>query len=105
MNLYTGYRKGGPTTKISMLELLEQLDTEYNRINNLGHWTKKEDSQVLALNVTISALQSQLSSLMSRYNSLHALIAQSSVLPSPTPGKEKLQKPPAKKLDDPEITT
>jgi hypothetical protein len=41
MNLYTDYRKGGATTKMSMLELLEQLDTEYNRINNLGRWTKK----------------------------------------------------------------
>jgi hypothetical protein len=105
INLYSDYRKGAPTTKLSMLELLELLDTEYNRINNLGHWIKKEDSQVLALNVTISNLQSQLSSLMSRYNSLHALVTQSSIPPPPTPGKEKLQKPPAKKPDDPEITT
>jgi hypothetical protein len=105
MNFYTDYRKGGPTTEMSMLELLEQLDTEYNRINNLGRWTKKEDSQVLALNVTISALQSQLSSLTSRYNNLHALVAQSSAPPPLIPGREKLQKPRAKKPDDPEITT
>jgi hypothetical protein len=105
MTLYTDYRKGGPTTNISMLELLQQLDSEYNRIINLGRWLKKDDSQVLALTTTISTLQLQLSSLTTRYNSLHALVAQSSVLPPPIPGKEKLQKPPAKKPEDPEITT
>jgi hypothetical protein len=36
IGLYTDYRKGSPTKSLSMLDLLEKLDTEYNRINNLG---------------------------------------------------------------------
>lgn len=70
MNLYTDYRKGGPTTH--HVRTSEQLDAECYRKTNLGHWVKKDDSQVLALTATISTLQSQLSSLMSQYNNLHA---------------------------------
>jgi hypothetical protein len=105
INLYTEYRKGGPTSRISMFELLDQLDTEYNCINNLGRWVKKDDSQVLALTSTISTLQSQLSSLMTQYKSLHALLANPTLQqPTPSPAKDKLQKPPPRKPDDPEIT-
>lgn len=43
-----------------MLELLDKLDDKYNRINNLGRWTKHADPRVLALTATISTLQSQL---------------------------------------------
>jgi hypothetical protein len=75
INLYADYRKGGATRSLSMLDLLDQLDLEYNRINNLGRWTKKEDSHVLALTATISTLQSKLSSLQTQYSSLHALVA------------------------------
>ncbi len=57
IGLYAEYRKGGPTKALSMLDLLDQFDTEYNRINNLGHWTKKEDSQILALSSSLQNLQ------------------------------------------------
>ncbi len=36
IGLYVDYRKGGPTKSLSMLDLLDQLDTEYNHINKLG---------------------------------------------------------------------
>jgi hypothetical protein len=36
IGLYTDYRKGGPTKALSMLNLLDLFDIEYNRINNLG---------------------------------------------------------------------
>jgi hypothetical protein len=80
----TEYRKGAPTSHISMLEFLEQLDTEYNRINNLGRWVKKDDSQVLALTSTISTLHSQLSSFMTKYKLFHALIANPTLQPTPS---------------------
>ncbi len=92
-NLYTDYRKGGPTQSLTMLELLDQLDIEYKCLTGLGRWAKKEDTQVLALTATISSLQSQLSSLTTKYCSLQALIAQPSPSPTP-PAKEKLQTPP-----------
>ena len=41
IDLYTDYLKGGPTKQLSMLDLLDKLDTEYNRINNLGRWVRK----------------------------------------------------------------
>jgi len=63
INLYADYRKGGPMRSMSMLELLDQLDIEYTRINNLGQWVKKDDSRILALMATISTLQTQLSTL------------------------------------------
>jgi hypothetical protein len=61
--LYADYRAGGRAKSYTMLELLDKLDGEYNRINNLGRWIKREDPQVLALTATISSLQSQLSTL------------------------------------------
>jgi len=86
-----------------MLELLDKLDDKYNRINNLGRWTKHADPRVLALTATISTLQSQLLIVKGEYGSLQALVAKS-VLPTPNPNGTKLQKPPPKKSGDPEIT-
>ena len=68
MTLYTDYRKGGPTQRISMLDLLDQLDLEYNRINNLGRWIKKEDTQILALTASFQDLQAKFTNLQSRYS-------------------------------------
>lgn len=34
--LYTDYRRNGPTKSLSMLELLDKFDIEYNRLQNLG---------------------------------------------------------------------
>jgi hypothetical protein len=65
---------------------------------------KKDDSQVLALTSMISTLHSQLSSLMTQYKSLHALIASPTLQPTPSLAKEKLQKPPPRKPEEPEIT-
>jgi hypothetical protein len=75
MTLYTDYRKGGPTQRISMLDLLDQLDLEYNRINNLGQWIKKEDTQILALTASFQDLQTKFANLQGRYSSLQALVA------------------------------
>jgi hypothetical protein len=38
----------GPTHSMTMIELLDKLDAEYNRINNFRRWVKKEDPQILA---------------------------------------------------------
>jgi hypothetical protein len=105
--LYTDYRNGGSTKNLTLLELLDKLDAEYNRINNLGRWIKKEDPQVLALTTTFSNLQSQLSTIKGQYGSLQALIAKSTTPTpiTPLPTTVKLQKPPPKQSSDPEITT
>jgi hypothetical protein len=103
--LYTDYRKGGPTKNITMLELLDKIDAEYNRIDNLGHWIKKEDPQVLALIATISNLQSQLPTIKNQYGSLQALLAKTKSPTTPSPTQTKLQKPLPKRPDEPEITT
>jgi hypothetical protein len=63
MTLYSGYRAGGPTKSISILDLLDKFDVEYTRINNLSRWTKRENPQILALTATISNLQSKLSNI------------------------------------------
>jgi hypothetical protein len=102
--LYADYRAGGCTKSLTMLELLDKLDGEYNRINNLGCWIKHVDPQVLALTATISNLQSQLSTLKGQYSSLQAFIAKSTLPPpTPTPTAIKLQKPPPKQPGEPEI--
>jgi hypothetical protein len=105
--LYADYRAGGRAKSYTMLELLDKLDGEYNRINNLGRWIKREDPQVLALTATISNLQSQLSTLKGQYGSLQALVARSTLpsppAPTPTPIIGKLQKPPPKQNSEPEI--
>jgi hypothetical protein len=109
IDLYSDYRKGGLTKQLSMLDLLDKLDTEYNRINNLGRWTKKEDSQLLALTASLQDLQNKFSSLQGRYSSLQALVAtkdSSTTTPTPTPTPllpPKLNKPPAHKEGEPEI--
>jgi hypothetical protein len=36
INLHSDYHARDPTQKLPMLELLDKIDTEYNRINNLG---------------------------------------------------------------------
>jgi hypothetical protein len=46
-----------------MLELLDKLDVEYNHINNLGCWTKKEDPQILALLSSFESLQTKFTAL------------------------------------------
>jgi hypothetical protein len=85
-----------------MLNLLDQLDNEYNRINNLGRWQKKEDTQLLALTTSLQSLQGQLSSLQSRYLALLAS-KDTPPQPSPTPTTTKLNKPPPRKGNEPEV--
>jgi hypothetical protein len=87
-----------------MLELLDKLDGEYNRINNLGRWTKHENPQILALTATISTLQSQLNSLKGQNSTLQSFIAKTKTPPIPNPSDStKLQKPPPKKEGESEI--
>jgi len=105
ISLYSDYRNNGPTKSLSLLDLLDKLDLEYNRLQNLGRWTKKEDSQLLALMSSFESLQTKFSSLQTKYSSLQAQIASKisdNVLPPPS--KPKLNKPPIKKPSDPEIT-
>jgi hypothetical protein len=102
IHLYSDYRKGGPTKQLSMLDLLDKLDTEYNRINNLGRWTKEEDPHLLALTASLQTLQSQFSSLTTKYQALVAAKDKSSIPGSPP--RQKLTKPPTKKANEPEIT-
>jgi hypothetical protein len=61
MTLYSDYRAGGLSKRMSILELLDKLDSEFNRINNFGRWTRKDSPQILALTFMIQNLQSQLS--------------------------------------------
>jgi hypothetical protein len=108
--LYADFRNNGSTKSLSMLQLLDKLDLEYTRINNLGCWIKKEDPQVLALTATISNLKSELSSIKHQYSSLHALVAKNtSTTPlletTPSSTHTQLQKPPPKQPSDPEIVT
>jgi hypothetical protein len=100
--LYTDYRKGGPTKQLSMLDLLDKIDTEYNRINNLGRWVRKEDPQILALTASLQTLQNQFSSLQGRYQALVASKDTQSTTPTPTP-PPKINKPPPKKDGEPEV--
>jgi hypothetical protein len=86
-----------------MFELLDQLDTEYTPINNLGHWIKKDEPQILALTAFLQKLQTDFSNLNHRYQ---ALIANKDTTnpTSPTPPiPPKINKPPAHKEGDPEI--
>lgn len=93
--LYADFRNNGPTKSLSMLQLLDKLDLEYNRINNLGRWIKREDPQVLALTANLQTLQSQFSTLQTQYSALMAKTSQ--------PPPERLQKPPAHKPGDSEV--
>lgn len=97
---YTNYRAGGFAKNLSMLDFLDRLDNEYNKINNLGRWTKKQDPQILALTASLKSLHSKFSSLQGKYQALVAMKTPTS--PTPTPN-QKLNKPPAYKEDDPEV--
>ena len=103
--LYTDYRNDGPTKSFSMLQLLDQLDNEYNRISTLGRWTKRESPEILALTATISNLQAELSSVKNKCNNFQALIARVNNPNTPQQPSTKLQKPPPKKANEPEVTT
>lgn len=84
-------------------ELLDKFNQEYNRLQNLGCWIEKEDSKMLALVSSFETLQDQFSSLQSKYSALQAQLTKKTSDTPPTP-KSKLNKPPAKKPDDPEVT-
>jgi hypothetical protein len=88
-----------------MLDLLDQFDTEYTRISNLGRWVKKDDGQLLALTASLHDLQNKFSSLQGHYTSLQALVASKDTSPTPTPTttNTKLNKPPPRKEGDPEV--
>jgi hypothetical protein len=101
INLYSDYCKGSPTKSLPMLDLLDQFDTEYTRINNLGRWNNKENPQILALTASLQQLQGQFSSLQNRYITL-ITSKDTSLTPTPTPTATKLNKPPPRKADEPE---
>lgn len=75
ISLYSDFKNGGPTKHISMLDLLDKLDIEYNRLNNLNRWTKKEDTQMLALLSSFKSLQTKFNNLHRKYSSLQASIS------------------------------
>jgi len=57
ISLYSNYRNNWPTKTLPLLDLLDKLDLEYNRLQNLGRWIKKKDSQLLALMSSFETLQ------------------------------------------------
>jgi hypothetical protein len=96
--LYADFHNNGTTKSLSMLQLLDKLDLDYNRINNLGHWIKRDDPQVLALTASLSTLQTQFSTLKNQYQ---ASVATSN---QPQPQQDRIQKPPTHKIGEPEVT-
>jgi hypothetical protein len=84
--------KHGPTASPSLLDLLDDLDAEYSKINNLGRWKTPKDSQLLALMANFSHLQKECTS-------LKALLAAKDIKPPPT----GIKKPPKWKEGDPEV--
>jgi len=96
--LYTDYRNDGPTSNMTMLELLDQFDTEYTRLDNLGRWTKQEDHNMLALLSSFQTLQAQFNNLKAEHTALQAQHK-----PPPNGNRTKLNKPPPKKPNDPEV--
>ncbi len=98
ITLYTDYRKDGPTSTLTMLELLDQFDVEYTRLANLGHWVKKEDNTMLALLSSLQSLQSKFTALHSDYIALQAQNQNNT-----KNNRQKLNKPPPKKENDPEV--
>jgi hypothetical protein len=70
--LYSDYRKDGPTSKLSLLDILDHFDVEYTRLHNLGHWIKKENPQMLALMPSFQNLQAKFASLQSSFIALQA---------------------------------
>ncbi len=89
----------------SLLDQLDKLDLEYNRLQNLGRWTKKEDSQLLALVSSFLSLQTKFSSLQTKYSSLQAQFASKHPDNAPPPmPRPKLNIPLIKKPSDPKTT-
>ena len=63
-NLYREYRSGGASSRWTMLELLDELDNEYTRINSLNRWEKgSQGSEILALTAELSKLKSSFAKL------------------------------------------
>jgi hypothetical protein len=55
IGLYREYRSGGSASKWTMLELLDNLDTEYVRIKSLNRWDKGgQNSEILALTAELT---------------------------------------------------
>jgi hypothetical protein len=101
--LYTDYRNDGPTKSLTMLQLLDKLDSEYKRIHILRRWERKQDPEILALTATISSLKSELSTFKSNY----ALLVKANTSNNPTQGSMipnlRLEKPPPRQSGTPEI--
>jgi hypothetical protein len=86
-----------------MLELLDQFDLEYKSLQNFGRWAKKEDSKMLALISSFQTLQDKFTSLQSKYTALQAHVTKKNSDTPPT-NKQKMNKPPPKKSDNPVVT-
>ena len=57
-NLYREYRSVWALSQWSMLEILDELDNEYTRINSLNRWEKgAQGSEILALTAELSTLR------------------------------------------------
>jgi hypothetical protein len=95
------FRNNGPTRSLSLLDLLDQLDTEYTRINNLGRWSKPDDPQVLALMANFTSLRSNYSTLQKECASLRALLASKDQTQPPPTGSTN--KPSKWKPGEPEV--
>jgi hypothetical protein len=81
--IYDEYRNGGKAQSWTMLELLDRLDVEYNRIFSLGRWETGKNAEILALTAQIASLTQSMALLASPQNS------------NPNPNQQKKsEKPP-----------
>ena len=68
LGLYKEYRNDGPAKSLTMLELLDELDNEYNRIKALNRWVPKENTEIIALTAEVSKLKATITKLNNNNN-------------------------------------
>jgi hypothetical protein len=89
-----------------MLDLLDKLDYEYNRLSNLGRWIKKDDNRILALITSLNDMKTKYNTLQGNYSSLQALVASTSPNTPIQPQAQlqgKIPKPSPRKEGEPEV--
>ena len=98
--VYAEWRSGGPAKSWSILELLDNLDREYNRIRALGRWESDKNAEILALTAQLAIQSTQLANLTTSMALLSATPTAfqapvTVISPSPRKSFEKPLTPPA----------
>jgi hypothetical protein len=88
--IYDEYRNGGTAQSWTMLELLDRLDVEYNRIFSLGRWESGKNAEILALTAQIASLTKTMALLAPTENKN----ANNNNANTDTPKKQRVEKPP-----------